>query len=74
MAQNKWLVSTNENRCKHAESLFAIKNISWVTGQQYHFNIGDVVYLFMSNESYVCGNGRKLQTRRLTVLGRESYQ
>lgn len=73
MEHSKCLVFANENRCKHAESLLAIKNISWVIGRQYHFIIGDVVFLFMSNRA-LCrlqnrGNGRKLQTRRLSVLG-----
>ncbi len=50
MAQNKWLVFANENKCKHLESLLAIKKIRWVMGRQYHFKSDDVVFLFMSNE------------------------
>lgn len=53
MEHSKWLVFANENRCKHAESLLSIKTISWVMGRQYHFNIGDIVFLFMSNERCV---------------------
>lgn len=51
MEQNKWLVFANENRCKHADSLLEIKKISGGMGQQYHFYIGDVV--FLSNGRYV---------------------
>lgn len=53
MAQNKWLAFANEKRCRHADSLLEQKKISWVMGRRYHFNIGDVVFLFMSNDRCV---------------------
>lgn|SRR5574344_295753 len=54
MGKSRWLVFANEKRVKHAASLDSDKKlISWVMGSNYHFNIGDSVYVFMSDERCV---------------------
>ncbi|MBQ0080492.1 MAG: hypothetical protein KBS95_02940 [Alistipes sp.] len=47
-----WLAFANRKRCKHADAIHALGFISWRMGRA-RFAIGDVVYLFMSDERCV---------------------
>ena len=47
-----WLAFANRKRCRHADAIHALGFISWRMGRA-RFAIGDVVYLFMSDERRV---------------------
>lgn len=49
IANKHWLVFANANRCNHYESLKKAGFISWKK-ERNNFEIGDIVYLFSSNE------------------------
>ena len=49
----KWLAFANKKRCRHADAIHNLGFISWRMGKQYNFAIGDIVYLFMSDERRV---------------------
>ena len=42
-----WVVFANERKCNHTRCLLTKGFVSWV--DSYGFEVGDVVYLFMSN-------------------------
>ena len=44
-----WLAFANRKRCRHADAIHTLGFISWSMGRA-RFAIGDVVYLFMSDE------------------------
>ena len=44
-----WLAFANKRRCRHADAIHDLGFISWRMGRA-HFAIGDIVYLFMSDE------------------------
>lgn len=48
-----WLVYANRNRCNHADAIHSLGFISWAMGAKYRFAIGDIVYVFMSDERRV---------------------
>ena len=53
MLQNRtWLAFANRKRCRHADAILSLGFISWRMGRA-RFSIGDVVYLFMSDERCV---------------------
>lgn len=53
MLQNRtWLAFANRKRCRHADAILSLGFISWRMGRA-RFAIGDVVYLFMSDERCV---------------------
>lgn len=53
MQQNRtWLAFANRKRCRHADAILSLGFISWRMGNA-RFAIGDVVYLFMSDERRV---------------------
>lgn len=47
-----WIAFANRKRCRHADAINALGFISWRMGRA-RFAIGDIVYLFMSDERYV---------------------
>ena len=47
-----WLVFANEKKCNHARALHELGYISW-RQEGVRFAIGDIVYLFMSDERYI---------------------
>lgn len=47
-----WLVFANRKKCRHADAIHHLGLISWRMGRA-RFSIGDVVYLFMSDERRV---------------------
>ena len=47
-----WLAFANRKRCRHSDAIHALGFISWRMGRA-RFAIGDVVYLFMSDERCV---------------------
>lgn len=47
-----WLAFANRKRCRHADAIHSLGFISWRMGRA-RFAIGDVVYLFMSDERRV---------------------
>ena len=50
MSNNRtWLAFANRKRCRHADAIHSFGFISWRMGRT-RFSIGDVVYLFMSDE------------------------
>jgi hypothetical protein len=54
MKKNRtWLAFANRKRCRHADAIHNLRFINWRMGRQYHFLIGDIVYLFMSDERKV---------------------
>ena len=56
MTMNKcnrtWIAFANRNRCRHADAILNLGFISWRMGRA-RFAIGDIVYLFMSDERCV---------------------
>ncbi len=48
-----WLVYANRNKCNHADAIHSLGFISWAMGAKYKFAIGDIVYIFMSDERRV---------------------
>lgn len=48
-----WLATANQERCRHADALHEIGFINWVMGKSFHFNVGDIIYLFMKDERRV---------------------
>lgn len=50
MAYNRtWLAFANRKRCKHADAIHNLGFLNWRMGRA-RFSIGDIVYLFMSDE------------------------
>ena len=50
MSNNRtWLAFANRKRCRHADAIHNLGFISWRMGRA-RFSIGDIVYLFMSDE------------------------
>ena len=49
MGNKYWLAFANRDSCHHAESLLNLGFINW-TMHRTKFSIGDIVYLYMSNE------------------------
>lgn len=47
-----WLAFANRKRCRHADAIHSLGFISWRMGRA-RFAIGDIVYLFMSDERKV---------------------
>ncbi len=47
MGNKEWIAFANEKKCNHAKSLIKSGFISWVNTA--NFEVGDIVYLFMSN-------------------------
>ena len=47
-----WIAFANKKRCRHADAINTLGFISWRMGRA-RFAIGDIVYLFMSDERYV---------------------
>lgn len=47
MGNKEWIAFANEKKCNHAKSLIKSGFISWVNIA--NFEVGDIVYLFMSN-------------------------
>lgn len=47
-----WLAFANRKRCRHADAIHSLGFISWRMGRA-RFAVGDVVYLFMSDERCV---------------------
>lgn len=47
-----WLAFANRERCRHSDAIHNLGFISWRMGRA-HFAIGDIVYLFMSDERCV---------------------
>lgn len=47
-----WIAFANKKRCRHADAINTLGFISWRMGRT-RFAIGDIVYLFMSDERYV---------------------
>lgn len=48
-----WLAFANRKRCRHADAIHNLGFISWRMGRRARFTIGDIVYLFMSDERRV---------------------
>lgn len=54
MAQNRtWLAFANRKKCGHADAIHTLGFINWLMGKNIRFDIGDTVYLFMSDERKV---------------------
>ena len=47
-----WIAFANKARCRHVDAIKTLGFISWRMGGA-RFAIGDIVYLFMSDERYV---------------------
>lgn len=52
MGNKSWLAYANRSMCHHAEALHDLGFINW-TMYRTNFSIGDIVYLFMSDERRV---------------------
>lgn len=52
METKRWLAFANRKRCNHAQALSELGFINW-TMNHVSFNIGDIVYLFLSDEKRV---------------------
>ena len=53
MSNNRtWLAFANRKRCRHTDAIHCLGFINWRMGRA-HFSIGDIVYLFMSDERRV---------------------
>ncbi len=52
METKRWLAFANRKRCNHAQALRELGFINW-TMNRVNYNIGDIVYLFLSDERCV---------------------
>ncbi|MGL5981050.1 MAG: hypothetical protein ACRCZY_09285 [Phocaeicola sp.] len=52
MNNGTWLVFANESICNHTRSFHEIGIVSWVQRRN-RFQIGDIIYFFMSDGRYV---------------------
>ena len=52
METKRWLAFANRKRCNHAQALKELGFINW-TMNRVNYNIGDIVYLFLSDERCV---------------------
>lgn len=48
-----WLAYANQDKCNHVDAIHNLGFISWSMGRNYKFSIGDIVYIFMSDERRV---------------------
>lgn len=48
-----WLAYANQDKCNHTDAVHNLGFISWSMGKNYKFSIGDIVYIFMSDERRV---------------------
>ena len=48
-----WLIYANKDKCNHADAIHNLGFISWAMGPNYKFAIGDIVYVFVSDERRV---------------------
>lgn len=54
MEKNRtWIAFGNRKRCNHADAIHNLGFINWRMGRQFRFAIGDIIYLFMSDERRV---------------------
>lgn len=53
MKNKNWLVFANRDKYHHAEALHGLGFINWQEGKNFKMNIGDYVYLYVSNERRV---------------------
>lgn len=54
MSHNRtWLAFASVKRCRHADAIHTLGFINWRMGKNIRFDIGDIVYLFMSDERKV---------------------
>lgn len=66
MLQNRtWLAFANRKRCRHADAIQSLGFISWRMGRA-RFAIGDVVYLFMSDER--CIRFKEVERLRFLIV------
>ena len=49
-ANRTWIAFANSARCNHSDAIHELKYINWEMGSNFHFAIGDTVYLFISEE------------------------
>ena len=51
-ANRTWIAFANESKCRHSDAICDpdCGYINWKMGKQFHFSIGDIVYLFMSDK------------------------
>ena len=52
ISNRTWLAFANRKRCRHTDAILNLGFISWRMGRA-RFAVGDVVYLFMSDERCV---------------------
>ena len=53
MSNNRtWLAFANRKRCRHTDAIHSLGFINWRMGRA-RFSIGDIVFLFMSDERCV---------------------
>ena len=45
-----WIAFANRAICRHSDAILELGYINWRMGNNFHFEIGDTVYLFMSDE------------------------
>ena len=50
MGNRNWLVFADRSRCHHAEALYELGFLNWKKGKNYKMNVGDYVYIFVSDE------------------------
>lgn len=48
-----WIAFANSLICNHIEAIHDLKYINWRMGANFHFSIGDIVYLFISEKRSV---------------------
>ena len=53
ISNRTWIAFANEDICNHRNAIKMMKYINWRMGDNFHFSIGDTVYLFMSDKREV---------------------
>lgn len=48
-----WIAFANSSICNHIDAIHELKYINWRMGSNFHFTIGDIVYLFISENRSV---------------------
>ena len=49
--QRSWLAFANSKVCKHANAIHDKGFINWGMKNNFHFLVGDIIYLFVSNST-----------------------
>ena len=72
--QRSWLAFANSKVCRHANAIHDKGFINWGMKDNFHFSVGDIIYLFVSNERRVMFQMEVIVENRAISQCGQSYQ